>query len=77
MVRYISFKESLLNRDQNKTSFNEVMKLAICIYFLSWDMGLMRPPRHTERVYTSESQKDTEKKKSFWKVQKNKKIGDF
>ena len=73
----LSFKESLLNRDQNKTIFNKIMKLAISIYFLSWDVGLIRPARHSRwRDYTIEGQKDKEKK-FFWKVQKNKKTGDF
>ena len=71
----LSFKESLLNRDQNKTSFNKIMTLAISIYFLSWDVGLIRPPRHSRRRdYTIEGQKD---KKIFWKVQKIKKTGDI
>lgn len=61
----LSFKESLLNRDQNKTSFNKIMTLAISIYFLSWDVGLIRPPRHSRRRdYTIEGQKDKEKKSS-------------
>lgn len=77
MVCYISFKESLLNRDQDKTSFNKVMKPAICIYFLSWDMGLIRPPRHSERVYTSESQKDTEKKNPSGKYKRIKRLVIF
>lgn len=73
----LSFKESLLNRDQNKTSFNKIMTLAISIYFLSWDVGLIRPPRHSRRRdYTIEGQKDKEKK-FFWKVQKIKKTGDI
>lgn len=64
----LSFKESFLNRDQNKTSFNKIMTLAISIYFLSWD-GLIRPPRHSRRRdYTIEGQKD-KGKKFFWKVQ--------
>lgn len=72
----LSFKESFLNRDQNKTSFNKIMMLAISIYFLSWDVGLIRPLRHSRRRdYTIEVQKDKEKK-LFWKVQ-NKKTGDF
>ena len=73
----LSFKESFLNRDQNKTSFNKIMMLAISIYFLSWDVGLIRPLRHSRRRdYTIEGQKD-KGKKFFWKVQKIKTTGDI
>lgn len=62
MVCYISFKECLLKRNHTKTSFNIIMKLAISIYFLWWYTGLIRPLRHSGRVYTSKNHIDTEKK---------------
>lgn len=39
-----------------KTSFNIIVKLAISIYFLRWYTGLIRPLRHSGRVYTSKNQ---------------------